>query len=175
LQSSSRRGFADEQREFEFKGCALAEACAEGADAAAMLDGDGADEEKTEAGAFDLDLVVGGGSIEAFEDALELARRETEAGIRDGEHGPGVALDADAAGDGYAGGGVLHGVVEEVEDGGAEVVDVGENEEADAAGYVFKGDVFGLEVMAEEDGGDAVGYERMEFDAGTLLDALALA
>ena len=75
----------------------------------------------------------------------------------------------------YAGGGVLHGVVEEVEDGGAEVFDVGEDEEADAAGNVFEGDVFGLEVMAEEDGGDAVGDEGMELDAGALLDALALA
>ena len=54
-------------------------------------------------------------------------------------------------------GGVLHGVIEEVEDGGAEVFDVGEDEEADAAGNVLEGDVFGLEVMAEEDGGDAVG------------------
>ncbi len=44
-----------------------------------------------------------------------------------------------------------------------------------AAGDVVEGDVFGLEVVAEEDGGDAVGDEGMELDAGALLDALALA
>jgi hypothetical protein len=70
---------------------------------------------------------------------------------------------------------VLYGVVEEVEDGGAEVFEVAEDEETNAAGDVFEGDGFGLEVVAKEDGGDALGDERMELDAGALLDALALA
>jgi hypothetical protein len=72
-------------------------------------------------------------------------------------------------------GGVLHGVVEEVEDGGAEVFEVAEDEEANAAGDVCKGDVFGLEVVANKYCCDAVGDEGMELDAGALLDALALA
>ena len=77
----------------------MAGALADGAHAAAVLDGDGADEEEAEAGAFDLHLIVGGRAVEAFEDALELAGRKAEAGVGDGENGPGVALDGDAAGD----------------------------------------------------------------------------
>jgi len=175
LQGRSGFGVADEQREFELEGGALAEALADGADTASVLQGDGADEEEAEAGAFDLDLIIGGGSVEAFEDALELAGKKSEAGVGDGEDGPGVALDTEAAGDVDAFGGVLHGVIEEVEDGGAQVFDVGEDKEANAAGDVFEGDGFGLEVMTEEDGGDAFGDQGMELDAGTLLDALALA
>jgi len=170
-----RWGVADEQGKFEFKGSALAEACADGVDAAAVLGGDGVYEEEAEAGAFDLDLVVGGRAVEALKDALEFAGKKTEAGVGNGEDGPGVALDADAAGDVNALWGVFHRVIEQVEDGGAEVLDVSEDEEADAAGDVYEGDVFWLEVMAEEHGGDALGDEGMEFDAGALLDALALA
>jgi hypothetical protein len=169
------RGVAYEERECQLERRALAEAIAESADTAPVLEGDGVDEEEAEAGAFDLDVVVGGGAVEALEDALELAGKEAEAGIGDGEDGPGVALDGEAAGDGYAVGRVLHGVIEKVEDGGAEVFDVGEDEEANAAGDVLEGDCLGLEVVAEEDGGDAFGDQGMELDAGALLDALALA
>jgi hypothetical protein len=123
-------------------------AFAEGADTASVLDGDGANEEEAEASAFDLDLVVGGGAVEALEDALEFAGEHAEAGVGDREDDPGVTLDAETAGDVNAFGGVLYGVVEEVEDGGAEVFDVGEDEEANAAGDVFEGDVFGLQVVA---------------------------
>jgi hypothetical protein len=169
------RGVAYEQGELQLEGGSLAEAIAEGADTASVLESDGVYEEEAEAGAFDLDVVVGRGAVEALEDALELAGKDAEAGIGDGEYGPGVALDGEAAGDGYAVGRVLYGVVEEVEDGGAEVFDVGEDEEADVAGDVFEGDGLGLEVVAEEDGSDAFGDERMELDAGALLNALALA
>jgi hypothetical protein len=166
---------AHEQREFQLKRSALAEAFADGADTASVLEGDGANEEEAESGAFDLDLVIRGSAVEALEDTLELAGKEAEAGVGDGEFGPGIALDGEAAGDVNSFGGVLYGVIEEVEDGGAEVFDVGEDEEADAAGDVLEGDVFGLEVMAEEHSGDAFGDEGMELDAGALLNALALA
>jgi hypothetical protein len=105
-------GIADEQREFELKSGSLAEALAEGADVTTVLGCDGLDEEEAKAGAFYLDLIIRGGSVEALEDALELAGEKAKTGVGDGEYGPGVALDADAAGDGYAFGGVLHCVVE---------------------------------------------------------------
>ncbi len=47
-------------------------ALAGGGDGAAVLAGDGADEEEAEAGALDLDLVTAGDAVEALEDALEL-------------------------------------------------------------------------------------------------------
>jgi hypothetical protein len=72
-------------------------------------------------------------------------------------------------------GGVLHGVVEEVEDGGAEVFEVAEDKETNAAGDVFEGDVFRREMVAEEHCRNAVGDKGMEFDAGTLLGMVALA
>jgi len=52
---------------------------------------------------------------------------------------------------------VLYGVVEQVEDGGAEVFGVAEDEEADAAGDVGEGDGIGGEMVTAEDGLDAVG------------------
>jgi hypothetical protein len=72
-------------------------------------------------------------------------------------------------------GGIFHGVVEEIEDGGAEIFEVGVDVEADIAGDVGEGDVFRLQVVAEEDGGDAVGDKRVELKACALVDALALA
>jgi len=168
-------GIADEKREFELEGSAVAETFAESTHGSSVLDGDGLHEEEAEAGALDLHLVVGGSAVETLEDALQLAGKKAEACVGDGEDGPGVALDADSAGDGYAVGGIFHGVVEEIEDSGAKVFAVGEDEEADAAWDVFEGDVFGLEVVAEKDSGDAIGDEGMELDAGALLDALALA
>jgi hypothetical protein len=144
LQRRFASGNVYEQRELQLEGGALAEAFADGADTASVLEGDGADEEEAEAGALDLDLIVGGGAVEAFEDALELAGEKAESGVGDGEYDPGVALDGEAAGDVDALGGVLYGVIEKVEDGGADVVDVGEDEETDAAGDLFEGDGFGL-------------------------------
>jgi hypothetical protein len=66
---------------------------------AAVLAGDGADEEEAEAGAFDADGVAAGDSVEALEDALELAGIEAEAGVGDGEGDVGVADDGDGAAD----------------------------------------------------------------------------
>jgi hypothetical protein len=165
----------DGERKFEGEGGAFAGAFAGGGDVASVLTGDGADEEEAEAGAFDFDLVVGGGAVEAFEDVFEFARGKAEAGVGDGEEHEGVALDGEPAANVDAVGGVFDGVVEEVEDSGAEVFGVGEDEEADAAGDVGEGDGVGLEVVAGEHGGDAVGDEGMELDALALMDAGALA
>jgi hypothetical protein len=120
-------------------------------------------------------LIVGRDTVEALEDAFEFAGNQTEAGVRDGEHDPGVALDAQAAADVNAARGVLHGVVEEVEDGGAKVFDVAEDEETNAAGDVCEDYLFRPEVVVKDHRSDAVGDERMEFDAGALVDAFALA
>ena len=68
-------------------------------------------------------------------------------------------------------GGVLDGVVEEVEDGGAEVLGDGADVEADVAGDGGELDGFGGEVVAQEGDGDAVGDERGEFDEGAVLGA----
>ena len=84
-----------------------------------MLAGYGADEEEAKACAFDLDLVGGIGAVEALEDSFEFGGGYPEAFVCDGHDGVGVFLDAEAAGDGDAVGGVFDGVVEEVEDGGA--------------------------------------------------------
>lgn len=84
-----------------------------------MLAGYGADEEEAKACAFDFDLVCGVGAIEALEDSFEFVGGDPEAFVCDRDDGVGVFLDAEAAGDGDAVGGVFDGVVEEVEDGGA--------------------------------------------------------
>jgi hypothetical protein len=167
-------GAADGEGKLELKGGAFAGAVAGGADVTTVLAGDGADEEESEAGALDLDEVIGSSAVEAFEDALEVLRGEAEASVSDGEDDPGVTLDAEAAGDVDTVWGVLHSVVEEVEDGGAKVFGVGVDVEADIAGDVGEGDVFRLQVVAEEDGGDAVGDEGVELDALAHLDTLAL-
>ena len=64
---------------------------------AAVLAGDGADEEEADAGALDADGVAAGDAVEALEDALELVGREADAGIGDGECDVGVADDGDGA------------------------------------------------------------------------------
>jgi len=140
-------------------GGSFANSVAGGADIAAMLVGDGADEEETEAGALDLDEVVRGDAVKAAEDTLELARRDAEACVADGKHSPGVVLDAEAAADVDATGGVFHGIVEQVEDGGAEVFGVAEDEEPDCAGNFGEEDGVGSEVVADADDADAVGDE----------------
>ena len=68
-------------------------------------------------------------------------------------------------------GGVLDGVVEEVEDGGAEVFGDGADVEADGAGDGSELDGFGGEVVALQGDGDAVGDQRGEFEQGAVLGA----
>ena len=163
------------QGKLQEHGCAFAEAFADGADVAAVLAGYGAHEEEAEAGALDLDAVADAGAIEALEDAFELVRGQAETGVRDGEHGKGVALDEEATADVDAVGRVLHRIVEEVEDRCAEVFRMAEGEEADVSGDGLDGDGFFGEVIATEDGADALLEEGLELDAGALRGAGALA
>ena len=63
-------------------------------------------------------------------------------------------------------GGVLDGVVEDVEDGGAEVFGDAPDVEADGAGYGREVDGIGRQVVALESDGDAVRHQRCEFEQG---------
>ena len=72
-------------------------------------------------------------------------------------------------------GGVFDGVVEDVDDGGAEVFGDAEGVEADGAGDGFEDDAVGGEMVALEGDGDAVGDEGVEVDEGAVLLAVALA
>lgn len=146
-----------------------------GGDVSAVLAGYVADEEEAEAGAFDLDEVAAGDSVEAVEDGFEVLGGDADAGVGDGEGGPGVAGDGESAGDVDAFGGVFDGVVEEVEDGGAEVFGDAEDGEADGAGDGLEDDGVGGKMMALEGGGDAVGEEGFEVDGDAVELALALA
>ena len=156
-------------------GGAEAWAGAGGSGITAVLAGDVANEEEAEAGAFDLDGVAAGDTVEAFEDALVLVGGEAEAGVGDAESDPGVAGDGEGAADSDSAGGVFDGVVEEVEEGGAEVFGDALNVEADGSGNGFEDDGFGREVVALEGDGDAVGDEGLDVDEGAVLLALALA
>ena len=68
---------------------------------------------------------------------------------------------------------VLDGVVEDVEDGGAEVFRDAADVEADGAGDGGELDGVGGQVVALEGDGDAVGDQRGEFDQGAVLVAAA--
>src|SRR5579862_5779037 len=97
-----------------------------------------------------------------MEDALELVGRDAEAGISDAEGGPGVAGDGEGTADVDGVGGVLDGVVEEIEDGRAEIFRDAEGVEVDRAGDRLEGDGVGGEVVALDGDGDTVGDERLE-------------
>ena len=105
-----------------------------GGDVSAVLAGDGADEEEAEAGAFDADGVAAGDAVEALEDLFLLAGGQADAGVGDGECELGEADDGDGAKDVHAVGRVLDCIVEDVEDGGAEVLRDAADVEADSAG-----------------------------------------
>jgi len=138
-----------------------------------VLAGDRADEKEADAGAFDAHGDASGNAVEALEDALELVGLEADAGIGDGERNVGVADDADGALDVNAVGGVFDGVVEDVEDGGAEVFCNDADVEADCAGYGSELDCLGGQVVALEGDGDTVGDEGGEFEEGAVLVAAA--
>jgi hypothetical protein len=72
-------------------------------------------------------------------------------------------------------GGVFDCVVEDVEDGGAEVFGDAEGVEADGAGGRLEEDAGGGEIVALEGDGDAVGEEGFDVDEGAVLLAVALA
>ncbi len=170
-----RRGGCVGEGEGQGDGRALIGSGAGGGDVASVLADYVANQEETETGALDFDGVASGNAVEAVEDALVLVRRKTEAGVGNAEGGPGVMRDGKRTT--YVGsiGGVLDGVVEEVEDGCAEVVGDALNVEPDGAGDGFEDDAVGLQVMTLEGDGDAVGDERGEIDQGAVLLAMLLA
>ena len=88
---------------------------------------------------------------------------------------PGVVGDGEGAADVDSAGGVFDGVVEEVEDGGAEVFGDALDVEADGAGDGLEDDAVGREVVALEGDVDAVGDEGGEVDEGAVLLAMFLA
>jgi hypothetical protein len=163
------------ERESEGNGGAPVGAGTGGGGVAAVLTGYGADQEEAKAGAFDLGDVTTRNSVEAFEDALELVCGETDASVGDAECDRGGIDDGEGAADVDAFGGVLDGVVEEVEDGGAEVFGDADGVGADDSGDGFEEDAFGREVVALECDGDAVGEEGDEVDGGAVSLAMVLA
>ena len=72
-------------------------------------------------------------------------------------------------------GGVFDGVVEDVDDRGAEVFGDAESVEADGSGDGFEDDAFRRKMVALEGDGDAVFDERPEVDECAILQAMALA
>jgi len=150
-----------------------ASACCGGV--SSVLAGNVADKKETEAGAFDAGDVAAWDAVEAGEDALELAGLEAYAGVGDGEGDGGVVDDGEGAADVDAFGGVFDVVVEDVDDGGAEVFGDAEGLEADGSGDGLEDDAAGGKVVALEGNGDAVGDERVEIEEGAVLLAVALA
>ena len=89
-----------------------------------MALGDGAHDVQTQAGALDARREWAGDAVEAFEDPLELALLNAGAAIA---HADGDVLAADTFGldgDLRLVAGVLHGVVDQVGDGGADLVEI---------------------------------------------------
>jgi hypothetical protein len=163
------------QRQGDGDGGAEVGTGAGGGDVAALLTDDVADEEEAEAGAFDLGHGAAGDAVEAGEDAFELVGGEADAGVGDAESDEGVAGDGERAADMDAVWGVFDGIVEDVDDGGAEVFGDAEGEEADGSRGGFEDDAGGREMVALEGDGDAVAEEGFEVDEGAVLQAMALA
>jgi len=69
----------------------------------------------------------------------------------------------------HAFGGVFDGVVEDVDDGGAEVFGDAAGVEANGAGDGLENDAVRKKVVALEGDGDAVGDERFEVNDGAVL------
>src|ERR1700744_1296647 len=104
-----------------------------GSGVASVLTGNVADEEEAEAGAFDLGNGAAGNAVEAVEDAFELAGIEAYAGVGDSEGDSGVVDDGEGPAGVGAFGGVFDGVVEDVDDGRAEIFCDAESVKADVA------------------------------------------
>jgi hypothetical protein len=139
-----------------------------------VLAGDVANEEEAKACALDLCDGTARDAVEAFEDAFELARVEAYAGVGDGERDSCVIDDGEGAADVDAFGGIFDGVVEDIDDGGAEVFGDAESVETDGARDRFEDDAAGRKIVALEGDGDAVGDEGVEVDEGAILLAVTL-
>ena len=140
-----------------------------------MLPRDGADKKKAEARSFDLNLIVGSRSVEALEDTLYFARRQAQAGIGDGQRRPCVPSMAMAAADVNTVWGVLHGVVQQVGNGRAQVFRICVDIQPHNSGHLGQGDVCRLKVVAKQNGSNAVSDERMKFYTLPLVHTRALA
>ena len=155
-------------------GGALVKAGTVGGDIASVLANDVADEEEAEAGAFDSDGVAAGNAVEAVEDAFVLVGRQAEAGVGNAKGSPGVVGDGEGAADVNTIGGVFDGVIEEVEDGGAEVFGDALNVETDGAGDGLDDDGFRGEMVALEGDINAVSDECGEIYESAVLLAVTL-
>jgi hypothetical protein len=163
------------EREVDCYGGAEPRTGAGGSGVTSVLTGDVANEKEAEASSLELRHGAAGDTVEAFEDALELGRFEADAGIGDGEGDGGVVDDGQRAADMDAFGGVFDGVIEDVDDGGADVFGDAKRVETDGAWSGFEDDAASGKVVTLEGDGDAVGEEGFEVDEGAVLLALALA
>jgi len=148
---------------------------ARGSGVTAVLAGDVTHKEEAEAGPLDAGHGAAGGSVKAFEDLFELAGFEAYPGVGDGEGDGSVVDDRQAAADVNAFGRVLDGVVEDVDDGGAEVFGDAHRVEADGTRNGLEDDAAGGEMVALQGDGDAIFDEGPEVDDGAVLLAVALA
>lgn len=154
-------------------GGALAGTLRLGGGAATVLVEDVLHEIEAETGAFDQGGVAAGDAVEALEDALLLAGWKAEAGVGDADDGIGVLLDEERDANVDASGGVLNGVFENIDEGGAEVFGDAEGVQADSAGNGKQGNGFGREIVLAEDGGDGFGEERFDLEGTAVAVALA--
>ena len=99
------------------------------------MPGDVSDEEEAESGSFDAGHGAAGDSVKTVEDAFELTGFEADACVGDGEGDPGVVGDGEGAADVDAFRGVFDGVVEDIDDGGAEIFRDSEDAEANGSGH----------------------------------------
>src|SRR5208283_2296108 len=127
--------------------------------------------EEAEAGAADARGVASGDAVEALEDAFELVGGDADTAVGDGEGDVAVVDDGERAEDADGFRGVLDGVVEEVEDCGAEVLGDGADVQADFAGDGGELDGHGGEVVAQQGDVDAVGDQRGELEQDAVLGA----
>ena len=146
-----------------------------GSGIASVLTGNVADEEEAEAGAFDLGDGAAGNPVKAVEDTFELAGVEAYAGVGDSEGDSGVVDDGEGTADVDAFGGVFDGVVEDVDDGCAEIFCDAESVKTDVARDGIEDDAAGRVVVSLERDGDAIGDEGVKVDESTVLLTMALA
>ena len=98
-----------------------------------------------------------------------MVGRQAEAVVRNGEGDLRVAEDGDGTENANPVGRIFDRVIENVEDGGAEVFGDGSDVQADPERDGCELNRFGWKVVALERDGDAVGNQRSEFEQYTIL------
>ena len=106
-----------------------------------MLACDGADQEEAQTGAFDPEDIAGRHPVKALEDPLQVRRRNAQAMIGNREHQPRLAVEGEMHLELRPLRRILDRVIENVEDGGAQVLRVAHH-----------GELFGIRVHGETDG-----------------------